>query len=264
MAPVTARGHNLMSVVRILDLDLDFFVRRTAHFKASDSERLGAEEYPPWRHEEAIEFLEERCKLSAKLPGFVVEHHGELFGRWRDAIESGKLQPTFEVTHVDAHADLGMGDNGYMYLMTELLFAPAKERRFPRTDVGGLGDGNWLTFAIACRWVSELIYVLNTAGPPSDLILSVMEGFDKEAAHVQLAAMQKAEVDKIWEATGTAPLVERLEPKVRFRWVPYTAFEASAPYDVICLSRSPGFTPVESDALFEEIRERFVDETAFA
>jgi len=62
------------------------------------------------------------------VPGFVVEHHGDLFAQWRAAIEGGMLRVPFSVTHVDAHADLGLGDSGYEHLMTSFLFEPAEGR----------------------------------------------------------------------------------------------------------------------------------------
>jgi hypothetical protein len=40
-------------------------------------------------------------------------------------------------------------------------------------------------------------------------------------------------------------------------------FEATEPFDVICLARSPDYTPAELDPLFDVIRERFVDASAF-
>jgi hypothetical protein len=257
-------------VVRILDLDLDFFIDGVTYWKPSDSERLSAEDFPPWPLEQALGFLEGACKLNGKLPGLVVEHHGELFAHWRKAIEAGKLAPPFAVTHVDGHADLGLGDIGYDYLITELLFAPPKDRQFPKTGI--VTDGNWLAFAIACQWVSDFVYVLNSGGPPGDLMPYFMEGwftnndrkagFASTAKNIELPAMDKAEFDKR-DAVGGGPLNIRYEPKVPFSWVSWKSFATSEPYDVVCLARSPGFTPAESDELFDEIRERFIDESAF-
>jgi hypothetical protein len=260
-------------VLRVLDLDLDFFIEGAAHWIASSDARLDADEYPPWPHEKALSFLEDRCKLTGKLPGFVVEHHAEVFGCWREAIAAGRLEPPFSVTHVDGHADLGLGDAGYMYLMRELLFLPPEERQFPNTGPGGVDDGNWLAFAIACRWISELVYVLNTSGPPGDLFPYYMDvylsgadrevGFAGRANNIQLAAVTAEQLNRIPHPLGDEPLkVEHLEPMVPFAWVPSTKFEASEPYDVVCLARSPAFTPAESDELFDEIRKRFIDETA--
>jgi len=97
---------------RILDLDLDFFLNGVAYFRPTDSERLDDEDFQPWSFDQAVGFLAERCGLQSKLPGWTVEGHGDLFDRWRSAIQSGLLRPPFHVTHVDAHADLGLGDSG--------------------------------------------------------------------------------------------------------------------------------------------------------
>jgi hypothetical protein len=178
-------------VHRVLDLDLDFFVWDVAHWRAEAAGRLDAADYPPWTVEESMEFLQERCGLRGALPGVAVENHGELFFRWRDAIDAGKLVPPFHVTHVDAHADLGLGDCGFIYLMSSLLFAPLEQRRSPRTGDDALSDGNYLAFAIACRWLSELVYV-STERSPHEIPATVMEGFDLDAGHIQLAAVTSA------------------------------------------------------------------------
>ena len=78
---------------------------------------------------------------------------------WREAVRNDALQTRFHVTHVDAHGDVGYGDPSYVYLMTELLFLGLKERDSPKTGDRGLAESNFLAFAIACRWISELVYV---------------------------------------------------------------------------------------------------------
>ena len=107
-------------MTRILDLDLDFFVHEVVYWPDSD-DRPDSDEHPVWAIDDVTAFLRGRCGLSGRLPGFVTENHGELFPRWRSAIRDGLLIAPFHVTHVDAHADLGLGDAGYVYLLTELL-----------------------------------------------------------------------------------------------------------------------------------------------
>lgn len=97
-------------MTRILDLDLDFFFHKAAHWRDAGSGRLDAEAYPPWSNKEAIDFLHDHCCLAAPRPGFVVENHGELIELWATAIDSGRLTPPLSVTHIDAHSDLGLGD----------------------------------------------------------------------------------------------------------------------------------------------------------
>jgi hypothetical protein len=114
--------------MRILDLDLDFFQYEVAMMVAHDGDRLDGEDYPPWPVAEALSFLEERCLLREKLPGAAVEHHVEVFHLIGQAIEADLIEAPFELVHVDAHADLGLGDAGYAYLMSALAFEPIEER----------------------------------------------------------------------------------------------------------------------------------------
>jgi len=50
--------------------------------------------------------------------------HDEAFFTWRPWLEDGSLVAPFAVVHVDAHADMGLGDAGYVSLMSELLASP--------------------------------------------------------------------------------------------------------------------------------------------
>ena len=111
---------------------------------------------------ETMSFLSERCGLDTPLPGFAVENHGEVFAKWLALIEAGSLKPPFHVTHVDAHGDLSLGEIGYKHILTELVHLPPKER--PVAAAARVGDGDYLAYALACRWVSDLDYVYNDGG----------------------------------------------------------------------------------------------------
>lgn len=51
-----------------------------------------------------------------------------------------------------------------------------------------------------------------------------------------------------------------LEPEIPFRYVHWEKWTAKEPFDIVCLTRSPLYTPEESDFLYDEIRTRFIDE----
>lgn len=208
-------------MTRVLDIDLDFFVQGAATGRAPDDGRLDSDMYPRWPIEDALAFLRGRCLLTQPVAGMVVERHGELFGRWRDAIAQGLLAPPLSVVHIDAHADIGMGDSGYMYLLSEVLRLPVHARQEPRTDDGGLGDGNYLAFAIACRWLCALTYVYNSEGPgrPTDILRPLMKDFDFDASSIQLACMDRDQIERVfWPAPAAPPRVHHLEPEVPFEW----------------------------------------------
>jgi hypothetical protein len=246
--------------VRVLDLDLDFFIHGVAHYRESSDDRLEPEYATPWDLDAAITFVEQQCAVDRKLPGMVVEHHGELFPLWRRALETSHLVAPFHVTHVDAHADLGLGDAGYKQIMTQLLFLDPEERANP--VIGGpygLGDGNYLAFALACRWISDLVYVHNDEGG-DDLMTYHLENCDPLATNIELKAVRPEDFDRKLFFPAEPLVPDRTEPKIPFLVTNWRSFRAEAPYDFICLAHSPGFTPVGSDLIFDELRARFIDE----
>jgi UPF0489 domain len=149
---------------RILDLDLDFFLDDAAILRGPDDGRLDGAWFPPWPLEQVLTFLHDQCGLRGPLPGFVVENHGELFPRWREAIDARQLDAPFHVTHVDAHADLGLGDSGYVYLMTSLLFEEPEKRRHPRTaKARSAMETTWRSRSRAAGWQSSSTYTTTAA-----------------------------------------------------------------------------------------------------
>jgi hypothetical protein len=248
-------------VQRVLDIDLDFFVHDPMHWPDLEV-RPDPASHDVWSAEEAIEFLTNRCMLDGPVAGFVTENHGELFPLWRSAIAIGFLTPPFHVTHVDAHADLGLGESGYVHLLTELLHLPVEKRQYPKVGKGGVNDANHLAFSLGCRWIADLTYVYCEGGGGDELYF-VMQGFDHEATHLQLAPMTTEELhqtlmrmseDKVQPATG--------EPPVPYRSTRWEDFHADAGFDFVCLTRSPPYTPPTADALFEVIRSSFIQEIA--
>lgn len=240
-------------VQRVLDLDLDFFLDGVEHWLSPGLGRLDNDDFAPWPLDDALSFLRDRCGLTRPLPGFAVERHGELFRSWQGAIATGRLEVPFSVTHVDAHADLGLGDAGYVRLLTDLVWREPPAAREPGD---ALGDGNYLAFAVGRRWLADLTYVHNDAGG-GDVMWCVMEGFDADAAHIQLAALTKQQIDLLtWPETRPGVQPHHLEPRVPFSTLRWDQFQAHDPFDFVCLARSPEY------ALFDKIRKQFIDEAA--
>jgi len=64
--------------MRVLELDLDFYLDHIAHCEDKDS-RLSDTDYRPWTEDEVRRYLEEQCRLSINRPvkrRFVTHHHG--------------------------------------------------------------------------------------------------------------------------------------------------------------------------------------------
>ncbi len=175
-------------------------------------------------------------------------------------IGAGTLTPPLSVTHVDAHADLGLGDATYIQLITEHLFLPVGDRLGP---VAGLvNDGNWLACAmpVAGCDLTCVRNLPNAKGRPGDLFPYYMENGDLDASNIEMRAMKREQLDELmYDREYT---VASVEPKVPLRHMSWEEFDAEEPFDVICLARSPDYTPVELDPLFDEARQRFIDEDA--
>ena len=247
----------MADVQRILDIDLDFFVTPVVHWPPDD-ERRPADDYSVWPVDRAIDFLRDRCGLTGKLPGFLTENHSELFPLWRDGLESELLKPPFHVTHLDAHADLGLGDAGYVYLMTSLLFDPPEKRRYPKVGPAGLNDGNFLLFATACRWIHDLTYIYGDGGGEDELFL-VMKDFDPRSDHIQLAATTKEDIDAVIHDLDKRLSASHFEPAVPYTSSHWNDFQSDGPYDFVCLTRSPPYTPSTADSLYDAIRDTFIE-----
>jgi hypothetical protein len=244
---------------RILDIDLDFFVDEPTRRRSLDDGRPNPGEHPTMELDDALSYVHDHLGLRGPVPGFVVEHHVELFSHWRRAIASGALVAPFHLAHLDAHADLGLGETGHKYLLTEIMSLPPERRQYPEYGVNKLTDGSFVAFAAACRWLSEIDYVFSPQGG-SDLHPYLMEGFDPEAEAIQLAALTPAEFRALRD--GEEPDVETDEPRIPVRQAPRGDFHATMPYDFVCIAHSAAYTPPTADPIFDEIRARFIDETA--
>ena len=240
--------------MRILDLDLDFFISDIAYLISDDGSRLDDNYYKPWNEKETRAFLEERCALSKSSPikGRVIKHHDEAFFFWRELINQGCLETPFEVVHVDAHADLGLGDASWAYILGDLLRLPPGERVNPKTvGIDGLGFGNYLAFSIACRWISHLTFVLHPEWD-NDLPFSLLKDFDDSNGAIQLKLFDKKDID-VDKTRKASPL--SVEPEVPLKLQEHKEYITRDPFDYIVLCQSPGYTPSSADKLLRVIEE---------
>lgn len=228
--------------MRVLDLDLDFFLNKNAYRGQPGSRRLGPE-YLPWRVSEVRLFLEYRCALShdKPLPGRTAESHDSVLDFWQMLIQSGWLKVPFEVVHIDAHPDMAVGsglnlESGFLFVDPERL--PDMVRREQAHP------GNYLNLAVACGWVRSLTWITlrPVRKPPV---------WDADAR----ACQPRPETRRGVRSLVADPLALEKELGVPYKVIPFHKFRTREPFDCIALSRSPEFTPPESDALIPVIEE---------
>lgn len=238
--------------MRVLDLDLDFFLDYIAHWKIEDGSRLSDTEYIPWTEEEVRGFLENQCRLSTnrQVKGRFVTHHHEAFLFWRDLILKEQLTTPFEIVHVDAHSDTGLGDDGYLYIMTKQLHQAPSHRINPIK----LYAGNYLSHAIACRWVEKLTFVLHPEWD-NDLMWTHLKDFSDDSGAFQLKKYSATKLTS-WNLDRMREIKpDDLEPEVPYELVDWKEYATQQPFDFMVLAHSPGYTPPEADRLIPIIKE---------
>jgi hypothetical protein len=252
-----------MDNLRILDIDLDFFLNNKHIGEVTNINRLENEYFKPWTDEKVVSFLEYNCGLSIKNPiqGKTFTHHDEVFYLLRDLQLQNNFKYLFQIDHVDAHADLGTGDASYNYISSDLLHRSMQERCFPDKTNGweGLSAGNYLAFAIACRWVSSLTYI-NNPDWIDDLQWFFFKDFEVSSNVIQLKKYSPEQMhhiiyegDMLELAKATIPI--EIEPEVQFQLLDFNNFRSDGKYDKIFLTQSPGFTPLASDKLIPIIEQ---------
>jgi hypothetical protein len=241
--------------MRILDVDLDYFLDNIALDCSSAGDRLNEREFVPWPAERVRTFLEQRCGLSTDtpVPGKYVIHHDEAFHWWRNLIEEGALTTPFEVVHVDAHADLGAGMFSFSksYVCFDLLHRPPEHRVNPEEGGMKMNAGNYLLIAIACRWLSKLVYVMHPKNNLEDCEEWMFTDFGEDAWTLSLPKLRKPTM--MIPGMTLTPLDR--EPPVKFIPTVETHFMNDGTFDFMVLCQSPGFTPQAADSLIPVILE---------
>jgi hypothetical protein len=209
-----------------------------------------------WPERKVRQFLE-RCGLSVARPlqGKFVPHHDQVFGQLLEMMKAGELAAPLDVVHADAHADLGCGETALWFIMRELIRLPVEERV---GAIQGLSEGNFLLFAIACRWLRSLVYVHHPdcfndmpmlfypTEVPCKGVLSIPCFPLNQLVSPILPPQRLLEqgVEPLW-----------WEPGVQFERVPCGCYVNDQPFDFAFVALSPTFTLTATDRLIPILRE---------
>lgn len=234
--------------MKVLDFDLDFFLADCCEL-ALPGERPELLGHEPWSEEKVRDFLEKNCGLNKnkRLPGRVFETHDLALLFWEELIQNGKLTLPFDVTHVDAHSDLGIGKPGPAFVLNSVLpLETAKRVDIERYyAMQQLDEANYLLFAIAFRWISSLENVRNPKSRRDIPEFAFMDAAKGSYSHIKLSSF----VSRLYERqNGEEPLV------------PFTVFDdwreySGEGFDYVSVAVSPRYSPKEADKLLPIIAE---------
>lgn len=267
--------------MKVLDLDMDYFMDYVATGIAdTETERLSEEEYGHyvWSEQRVREFLERNLGLSKnkKRKGRIVSGHNEAIVFWQELIDKGELQVPFEVVHVDSHADLGLGYSSETYILRDLLQHPFTERVMysQYEDCYGrnidIGIGDYLLFAIAFRWISQLTYCANPEGEKNDYLWTTLKDFNENLIWntpvqntIQLVYNPEMDIpDHRASHEDKRLFLEKgvKEPEVPFCIIPNIEdVKYEGDFDFIVVAQSPNYTPASADFIMTLIREYIVE-----
>lgn len=267
--------------VKILDLDMDYFMKSVATSIFEDeTARLSEDDFGKdvWDEEEVRKFLENNLGLSKKrrIRGRIVRGHNEALFYWKELIKKGKLDAPFEVVHVDSHADLGLGYSSWSYIMKTLLSYPVADRpdHAAHEDLHGNirseGIGDYLLFAIAYRWISNLVYCGNPKRDCNDYLLCTLKDFKEKQIcgkpvenTIQLLYNPKRKMPQ----NDASDYIKRLyidtsqkEPEVPFTIIPTVEdVHFNGDFNFAVLAQSPNYTPKSADFILNVFNDYIIE-----
>jgi hypothetical protein len=244
-------------VQRVLDIDLDFFLDQILYCQNEPRGRAKEQDFKVDPIDVALNFLRDQCGLSAAepLPGFVCHKHKEVFVHWRRMLHEGSLRAPFEVIHVDAHSDMGLGNNSCLYIAEDLLAQPVDKRRVPTTQESwALGDCNFIAYALACRWIGKLTYV-HHPDFIDDIQWLHMKDFSTKSGAVQMKRFKPGFTDGLENFLDVKDLPFEAEPDIPLQVTPRPDFQIEGKPDFVFIAQSPNYTPPSADLLFGRMKE---------
>ena len=265
--------------MRVLDVDMDYFMTEIAHTPYSSMERLDEGYYggSVWPADKVRLFLEKNLGLSKehKIPGRVVCGHNESLFFWEELIQSGKLIEPFDVIHVDSHADLGLGDPSGDFLQSMFLSLPIATRRRVRdyefnNQIKGISIGDYLLWAIAYGMISSITYCANPNGDKNDYLWDTLKDFQEEYIwdkpiknYIQLKYNREMEMPKYNSSDNYKKRYLQgaiKDPEVELLIIPSIEdVRFSGDFDYAVLAQSPNYTPESADFIMDIFRE-YIDE----
>ena len=267
--------------MKVLDLDMDYFMNDIATNVAdSSTKRLSEEHYREsvWKEVRVRDFIENNLGLSKKRKtrGRIVVGHNESLFFWKELINKGKLSTPFEVVHVDSHADLGLGYSSWKYILNEVLQYNVSERPMHNRYIDCWGNmkeegiGDYLLWAIAYQWISKLTYCANPNGDKNDYLWDILKDFHEnliwdEPVENVIQLVYNPEMD--FPEYNDSEVVKKKyvddgkkEPEVPMMIIPTIRdVKYNGDFDFVVIAQSPNYTPKSADFIMDIFRE-YVEE----
>lgn len=241
----------------VLNIDLDFFLDNIPYGSGRDKGRKPSEEFKVWEEAKVIEFIEKNfsLRIDKKIRGRIIEHHEEAFYYLRELIINGELEIPFKLLHVDAHFDMGyFPDGSWKYIVEVYLKKPYLEKIYPENqrDYGKyahFGCGNYLLYILANGWLSSIDYFYHPKLEEFDfppMFTKIVDRTNK-IFKVGLGIVDGVRVTE----KNIYDTIEEIKYESYVKTIGYKEENMYSNIDYVIVSKSPQFTPVESDKLLD-------------
>lgn len=265
--------------MKVLDLDMDYFMSRVAHTPFSVTSRLDEEDYGDsvWNEDKVRAFLENNLGLSRekKVPGRIVGGHDESLYFWEELIAKKVLDDPFEVVHVDSHADLGLGCRSSDFLQSAFLSFSVDRRRKIRDFLfmdkrEKINIGDYLLWAVAYRMISKITYCANPNGEKNDYIWDTLKDFEEKFIYaepvknyIQLKYNSKMELPTYNDSKEVKQRFLKgamKDPEVELEIIPSVELvKYDGDFDYAVLAQSPNYTPASADYIMDVFRDYIIE-----
>lgn len=191
-----------------------------------------------------------------KIKGRIIKNHNEALDFWQELITKNELEIGFQVVHVDSHADLGLGCMEYKYVRDELIHIPFGKREMSEENSHRINIGNYLLFALAYRWISNIVYCSNPKGQTGDIPEKLILGkapYNELEEIVQLNLQLRSSEEIEARKRSKEPEV----PLWIFPQIDHVKFEGD--FDYITVAQSPNYTPQNADYILDIIKEYMIE-----
>lgn len=251
--------------MRVLDLDLDYFLSAAAHFVPEGEERLPSDRYQPSAKQEVRDCLENNLGLTkeSRIPAVLCVHHDEVLYHCEKLRSDGILEAAFELVHMDSHADMGAGDDSWVEILERACLSERLKQDMNTGYFDRVGLGNYVSYMALLGFLSKLTYVQNPKAFDDDSFAMFLNE-DRNIMRIPIWSSEDfvKSKDNFTLRFPEATLYEyevsdRREPDIPFDRVVGSSYFDSGKFDYAFLAQSPNYTPLESDALIGVIAEYF-------
>lgn len=237
--------------MRILDIDMDFFQSEIHNNDTDSNSHLENENFKVWNKKIFIDFIENKCGLSkeSKIKGRVFDHHVDTYWFVKELIDTHLLTVPFDLTHIDAHSDMGFSASVPYYKFLDTfskenkdafengtLFENVENQRY-------IDFGNYINAMALNRWLSKIEYVYHDKLDYLDFPEYIIEPDQTQKGFAfRYNFISKAII-----------------PNLTIYAMDKENYCFTQPYDYICVAISPSFTVKEIEPLVEIIKQYIVE-----